>query len=59
MTEPLQVKGALSHYFSTEMSSANENSKHGLVLLLKGQRHGDLVLFQKPKNVFGSTETVK
>ena len=26
---------------------------------LKGQCHGDLVLFQNPQNVFGLTETVK
>ena len=26
---------------------------------LKGKRHGDLVFFQNPKNVFGLTETVK
>ena len=30
-----------------------------LDITLKGQCHGDLLLFQKSKNVFGLTETVK
>ena len=37
----------------------NKQRTTSSLYFLKGQCHGDLVLFQESKNVFGLTETVK